>query len=52
MEAAPAVPTAPATEAAPPSAGFKVERSPFVAVSFRQDRAAFKDEPVVIFARR
>jgi hypothetical protein len=32
------------------AAGFKVERSPLLAVAFREEKAAFKDEPVVIFA--
>jgi hypothetical protein len=58
MEAAPAAPAAPATPAPPApepekkdSAGFRVDRSSLVAVSFKLDRAEFQDEPIVIFAR-
>ena len=53
--AAPAAPATPAPPAPEPekkdSAGFRVDRSSLVAVSFKLERAKFQDEPIVIFAR-
>lgn len=51
-EPAPATPAPPAPEAEKKdSAGFRVDRSSLVAVSFKLERAEFQDEPIVIFAR-
>ena len=56
-----ATPAAPAeeTKEAPPAAaeeksdaGYRVKRSPYMNVSYKTEKAEFKAEPVVIFARR
>ena len=50
MEATPTAPAPMPEPAAPPAPmGFKVNRSPLVAVSF--EKADFRDEPIVLFAR-